>query len=139
MGSRALKLVMLVAAVGAVVFMSLIAALFVVFAACDAEAAGVDEDSAAGHFCGSPVGVAWLLLVLVGPAAATLLVGSAALRGRDWRRVAWKAAGMLGLLVVISGVAIALPNECSDAEYRAYDRWRDAGSPGEPPAVCDSY
>lgn len=46
---------------------------------------------------------------------------------------------MLGLLAVISGVAIALPNDCSDGEYLAYDRWQDAGSRGEPPAVCDSY
>lgn len=116
--SRSLKLLAVVAIGGAVVVAAFIVLVLVGFEACDGEV-GVANDSPAGRFCSSPVVDGWIIIPLqVGAVVVTLLVG-ASLRRRDWRRAAVAAAGGLGVLVLLSGAAIALPNDCSNADQRA--------------------
>lgn len=114
-------------------------ALLVFFQACDAEVGLVDASSPAGRLCESPVGTAWVLLALIGPVAAALAIAAAVLRRRRLRRpVIWSLAG-IGLLGVVGAVMLALPSSCTNAQYRAYERWQENSSNGDPPAECDSY
>jgi hypothetical protein len=97
------------------------------------------EDSIAGDFCDGPLRGPWQLAMLVVPFAVVVVVGVLAVRSA---RAALLAVGVVsGLLaaVALAVPVVALPNNCSDSDQRAYDRWLAGGQKGERPAECETY
>ncbi|MEA2167425.1 MAG: hypothetical protein QOF76_725 [Solirubrobacteraceae bacterium] len=97
------------------------------------------RDSVAGGFCDSPAAGVWAVAALVAPAITALVLGIGAIRLRAWKRVAVAVAIGIAVLIVLCGVVVALPNNCSSADQRAYDAWLKTDQHKRPPADCDTY
>jgi hypothetical protein len=138
---RAVLIGVVVLGVVAVFLVSVIALLVLDHGTCSGDGGSPysAEDSVAGDFCDGPLRGVWQVALAFGPAVLAAGLGVlAVVRTRVALLAIALAAGALAVFALAVPVA-ALPNTCSDADQRAYDRWVENDRAGPRPADCETY